>query len=86
MILSRQNSIIWTMNSQLVYKKVIFSCLAGMERVILKLLEQGETLFVLQNGIWSHRAAELGRRLGLNVQRVVVHDGQVVNLEMVEKV
>ena len=82
MILSRQNSIIWTMNSQLVYKKVIFSCLAGMERVILKLLEQGETLFVLQNGIWSHRAAPTRAKC----TTCGYDDGQVVNLEMVEKV
>ena len=55
-------------------KKVIF-CLAGMECAILNLLEQGETLLVLQNGIWSHRAAEFGRRHGLNVQRVLVLSG-----------
>jgi alanine-glyoxylate transaminase/serine-glyoxylate transaminase/serine-pyruvate transaminase len=53
---------------------------AGMECAIMNLLEPGETLLVLQNGIWGHRAAEVGRRLGLNVQKIVVPEGEVIQL------
>jgi len=58
---------------------------AGMECAILNLLEQGETLLVLQNGIWGHRAAELGRRLGLKVERVVVPDGTTISLDQAKQ-
>jgi len=58
---------------------------AGMECAIMNLLEQGETFMVLQNGIWGQRAAEVGRRLGLNVKRVVVPDGKIVDIGVFEK-
>lgn len=58
---------------------------AGMECALLNLLERGEKLLVLQNGIWGHRAAELGRRLQLEVHREVVPEGQVIGLDAVEK-
>lgn len=57
-----------------------------MECALLNLLERGEKLLVLQNGIWGHRAAELGRRLQLEVHREVVPEGQVIGLDAVEKV
>ena len=57
-----------------------------MECAFLNLLEQGERLLVLQNGIWGHRAAELGRRLQLDVHREEVPEGEVIGLDAVEKV
>ena len=63
-----------------------FTFPAGMECALLNLLERGEKLLVLQNGIWGHRAAELGRRLQLEVHREVVPEGQVIGLDAVEKV
>ena len=57
-----------------------------MECAFLNLLERGEKLLVLQNGIWGHRAAELGRRLRLDVHREEVPEGQVIDLDTVEKV
>ena len=59
---------------------------AAMECAIMNLLEQGETLLVLQNGIWGQRAAELGRRFGLNTHRIVVPEGNVIEIDAVRKV
>uniref|UniRef100_A0A183BM69 Alanine--glyoxylate aminotransferase n=1 Tax=Globodera pallida TaxID=36090 RepID=A0A183BM69_GLOPA len=54
---------------------------AGMECAILNLLEPGETILVVQNGVWGQRAASLSERLGLKVHRLIVPEGEVINLE-----
>lgn len=54
---------------------------AGMECALLNLLERGETILVVQNGVWGQRAADLADRLGLNVRKLVVPEGDVISLE-----
>lgn len=54
---------------------------AGMECAMLNLLEPGETILVLQNGVWGQRAADLGRRLNLDVKLLHVGEGQVISME-----
>jgi len=54
---------------------------AGMECAVLNLLEPGETLLVVQNGLWGQRAADLGRRLNLNVIVLSCPEGEVIRLE-----
>jgi alanine-glyoxylate transaminase/serine-glyoxylate transaminase/serine-pyruvate transaminase len=57
-----------------------------MEAALLNLLEQGETLLVFQNGIWGQRAADLGVRLGLKVERIKVPEGQLVSFDQAKEV
>lgn len=59
---------------------------AGMECAIMNLLEPGETILVVKNGIWGQRAADLSKRLGLNVKEVTVPEGEVVDLDTFKKV
>nr|AAK26375.1 class V aminotransferase [Heterodera glycines] len=54
---------------------------AGMECAILNLLEPGQTILVVQNGVWGLRAANLAERLGIKVHRLVVPEGEVINLD-----
>uniref|UniRef100_A0A915CMS0 Aminotransferase class V domain-containing protein n=1 Tax=Ditylenchus dipsaci TaxID=166011 RepID=A0A915CMS0_9BILA len=54
---------------------------AGMECAMLNLLEPGETILVLQNGVWGQRAADLGRRMNLDVKLLHVGEGQVIHME-----
>lgn len=54
---------------------------AGMECALLNLLERGETILVVQNGVWGQRAASLAERLGLVVRKLAVAEGEVINLE-----
>ncbi|KAI1717070.1 aminotransferase class-V domain-containing protein [Ditylenchus destructor] len=54
---------------------------AGMECAMFNLLEPGETVLVLQNGVWGQRAADLGRRMNLDVKLLHVPEGQVIDME-----
>uniref|UniRef100_A0AC34F279 Alanine--glyoxylate aminotransferase n=1 Tax=Panagrolaimus sp. ES5 TaxID=591445 RepID=A0AC34F279_9BILA len=58
---------------------------AGMECAVMNLLERGETFLVIQNGIWGLRAANLGKRLGLNVQTIVLPEGSAASLEQIQE-
>lgn len=35
----------------------------------------------MQNGVWGQRAADLSDRLGLNVRKLVVPEGEVISVE-----
>lgn len=59
---------------------------AGMECAIMNLLEPGETILVAKNGIWGQRAADLSKRLSLNVKEITVPEGSVVEITNFEKV
>lgn len=54
---------------------------AGMECALLNLLEKGETILVVQNGVWGQRAASLAERLGLKVHRLIVPEGEVIGVD-----
>lgn len=54
---------------------------AGMECAIMNLLDEGETILVVQNGVWGQRAADLSDRLGLNVRKLIVPEGEVISFE-----
>ncbi|CAD5216275.1 unnamed protein product [Bursaphelenchus xylophilus] len=58
---------------------------AGMECAILNCLEAGERLLVVRNGLWGERAANLGKRLNLNVSVLNVADGEVASLNEFRK-
>ena len=58
---------------------------AGMECAILNLLEPDETILVLQNGIWGQRAADLSKRMNLNVKTITVPEGGIIELEDFKK-
>ncbi len=58
---------------------------AGMECAILNLLEPGETILVIQNGVWGQRAVDLAKRLNLNVAIVSCAEGEVIPLEEFER-
>lgn len=57
-----------------------------MECALLNLLEPGEKLLVVENGIWGARAADLGKRLNFQVKKVSVPLGQAITLDAFEKV
>jgi alanine-glyoxylate transaminase/serine-glyoxylate transaminase/serine-pyruvate transaminase len=59
---------------------------AGMECALLNLLEQGEKILVIRNGLWGERAASLSKRLNFNVQTLSVPDGQVAKLDEFKQV
>uniref|UniRef100_A0A7E4WAM1 Alanine--glyoxylate aminotransferase n=1 Tax=Panagrellus redivivus TaxID=6233 RepID=A0A7E4WAM1_PANRE len=54
---------------------------AGMEVAVMNLLEPGESFLVVKNGIWGLRAANLGKRLSLDVHVLEVPEGQVATLD-----
>lgn len=58
----------------------------AMECALLNLLEQGEKLLVIKNGLWGERVASLGRRFNLNVEVLTVSEGEVVSKEQLTKV
>jgi len=58
---------------------------AGMECALVNLLEPGESLLVVHNGIWGQRAADLGNRLNLNVTTIRVPEGGAATLEEFQK-
>lgn len=59
---------------------------AGMEAALLNLLEQGERILVVQNGIWGQRAADLAKRLNLNAEVLKVEPGEVAKLDSIREV
>lgn len=59
---------------------------AGMECALMNLLERGEKLLVVQNGIWGMRVADLGKRLDLDVDVLSVDIGQAATIEQFSKV
>uniref|UniRef100_A0A914EEY8 Alanine--glyoxylate aminotransferase n=1 Tax=Acrobeloides nanus TaxID=290746 RepID=A0A914EEY8_9BILA len=58
---------------------------AGMECAVMNLLEPGETVLVVQTGIWGQRVADLVDRLGGRVQTLNVEAGKAATLEMFSK-
>ncbi|KAI6243006.1 Alanine--glyoxylate aminotransferase [Aphelenchoides fujianensis] len=54
---------------------------AGMECALLNVLERGEKILVVRNGIWGERAASLSKRLGFDVEVLSVPDGQAASLD-----
>lgn len=70
-------------------EKLIFYFLKkfkGMECAILNLLEPGETILVLQNGIWGQRAVDLSKRMNLNVKTITVPESGIIELDDFKKV
>lgn len=51
-----------------------------MECALLNVLEQGERILVVQNGLWGQRAAALSKRLRLDVNVISVPNGKAVSL------
>jgi alanine-glyoxylate transaminase/serine-glyoxylate transaminase/serine-pyruvate transaminase len=62
------------------FKILIFLGHAGMEAALLNVLEPGERILVVQNGLWGQRAAILAKRLKLEVNVLSVPDGKAVEL------
>uniref|UniRef100_A0A914DJX1 alanine--glyoxylate transaminase n=1 Tax=Acrobeloides nanus TaxID=290746 RepID=A0A914DJX1_9BILA len=58
---------------------------AGMECAVMNLLEPGDTVLVVQTGIWGQRVADLVDRLGGRVQTLNVESGKAATLEMFSK-
>ena len=57
-----------------------------MEAALVNLLERGQRLLVVQIGLWGQRAADLGRRLDLDVHVIEAPLGTAMALERIEKV
>lgn len=57
-----------------------------MECSLLNLLERGDKLLVVEIGIWGKRAADLGKRLDLDVNVVSAQEGQIVDVEQLQEV
>jgi len=53
---------------------------AGMEAALLNLLEEGERILVVRNGLWGERAASLSKRLKFEVHVLDVPDGKAASL------
>ncbi|KAI6196774.1 RNA binding protein [Aphelenchoides besseyi] len=54
---------------------------AGMECALLNLLERGEKVLIVRNGIWGERASSLSKRLGFDVEVLNVPDGEAASLD-----
>ncbi|KAI6172040.1 Serine--pyruvate aminotransferase [Aphelenchoides besseyi] len=54
---------------------------AGMECALLNLLERGEKVLIVRNGIWGERASSLSKRLGFDVEVLNVSDGEAASLD-----
>lgn len=57
-----------------------------MEVACFNMLEPGEKVLVLQNGLWGERFADMASRCGAEPVTLVKPPGQVFNLEEVEEV
>lgn len=57
-----------------------------MECALLNLLQRGEKLLVVQIGLWGQRAADLGRRMGLEVVVIEAPLGQAMELDKISEV
>lgn len=58
---------------------------AGLEAIILNLLEPGDDAVVVVNGYFGGRVAELARRSGAEVRTVEVESGQIANPAAVDR-
>lgn len=59
---------------------------AGIECALMNLLERGDRLLVVVNGIWGQRIVEVGKRLDADVQVLNVELGKAATLEQFTKV
>lgn len=58
---------------------------AGLEAIMMNLLEPGDEAIVVVNGYFGQRVAELARRTGANLRTVESAPGEVADLAQVEK-
>ncbi len=58
---------------------------AGMETLLVNLIEPGERIVIAVNGVFGGRAADLAQRLGADVETVTMPWGQPVDPEAVEQ-
>ncbi|KAK0396166.1 hypothetical protein QR680_001601 [Steinernema hermaphroditum] len=58
---------------------------AGMECAFVNLCERNERVLIIKNGIWGARAADLAKRLELDVKVLEVTEGEVVHLDRFAK-
>lgn len=59
---------------------------SGMEAAFINLLEPGDEVMVLENGIWGQRAASLSDRMGFQTHKVTNEPGVAFSLDQIEKV
>lgn len=64
----------------------IYKVFLAMECAIFNLLESGETILVLQNGIWGQRAVDFSKRINLDVKTITVPEGSIIDLDDFKKV
>jgi len=57
---------------------------SGMEAALVNLLEPGETVVIVEHGLWGQRASEMGTRMGCNVVPMPLAPGQ--GFETFEKI
>ncbi|TMS35601.1 hypothetical protein L596_002969 [Steinernema carpocapsae] len=58
---------------------------AGMECAFVNLCERGEKVLIVKNGVWGVRAADLAKRLDLDVSVLDVPEGEAADLEVFSK-
>uniref|UniRef100_A0AC35U6U3 Alanine--glyoxylate aminotransferase n=1 Tax=Rhabditophanes sp. KR3021 TaxID=114890 RepID=A0AC35U6U3_9BILA len=58
---------------------------AGMECALVNLLERGEKILVVQNGIWGARATSLAKRMGVDTFVLEIENGKAASLGEFEK-
>ena len=58
---------------------------SGMEAVLVNLIEEGESMLVIENGYFSVRMADLAGKLGAEVETIEFPWGKGIDLEAVEK-
>src|SRR6185312_9123048 len=58
---------------------------AGLETIMMNLLEDGDSAIVCVGGYFGQRLAELARRAGADVRAIEVAQGEVVDPAAVEK-
>ncbi|CDW53147.1 serine pyruvate aminotransferase [Trichuris trichiura] len=58
---------------------------AAMEASLVNLLEHNEKLLVMENGMWGERAAEMGLRMGLRVNKICRPPGEVFTYEEIRQ-
>ncbi|XP_071878367.1 alanine-glyoxylate aminotransferase [Bombus fervidus] len=56
----------------------------GMEACLTNLLEPGETVLIVQHGIWGKRAANMATRIGANVKLIEKEHTAAVTLKQLE--
>lgn len=58
---------------------------AAMEAAIVNVVEPGEKVLILENGIWGERAREIAERCGADVTSLVLPIGEVFTLGAIEE-